>query len=220
MHSYIGNALFRKAAGCAKPHVGHGVGAQSLAEHGFNTPALTSGGPAVSCLMRLSIANGGVVCHIQLSCISSRDAVACRLTTGHQQCLGLEAIVTAQVLENKLRALEHYLKEYQERRRLAVRSSPSSRHRMLHSGGYPDDPSGGTPRQSARSWRRLQSWRTRGAASLRSSLGRSQHSFTLDGGVYDAFIDSAKDAADQALQRGSPAECLPWRMYGKGSADV
>ena len=76
---------------------------------------------------------------------SSWDAVACRLFIGHQHCLGLEAIVTAQVLEDKLRALEHYLKEYQERRRLAVRSSPSSRHRMLHSGGYPDDPAQGDP---------------------------------------------------------------------------
>ena len=53
--------------------------------------------------------------------------------------------MTAQVLEDKLRALEHYLKEYQEHRRLAVRSSPSSRHRMLHSGGYPDDPARGDP---------------------------------------------------------------------------
>ena len=26
MHSYIGNALFHKAAGCAKLHVDHGVG--------------------------------------------------------------------------------------------------------------------------------------------------------------------------------------------------
>ncbi len=51
----------------------------------------------------------------------------------------------AQVLEEKLRALEHYLKEYQERRRLAVRSSPSSRHRMLRSGGYPDDAAKGDP---------------------------------------------------------------------------
>ena len=50
-----------------------------------------------------------------------------------------------QVLEDKLRALEHYLKEYQERRRLAVRSSPSSRHRAVRGGGHADDAARGDP---------------------------------------------------------------------------
>ena len=50
-----------------------------------------------------------------------------------------------QVLEDKLRALEHYLKEYQERRRLAVRSSPSSRHRAVRDGGHADDAARGDP---------------------------------------------------------------------------
>ena len=67
---------------------------------------------------------------------------------GYLDHVGLYRLIDkayAQVLEDKLRALEHYLKEYQERRRLAVRSSPSSRHRRLHSGGYPDDAARGDP---------------------------------------------------------------------------
>ena len=43
-----------------------------------------------------------------------------------------------QALEDKLRSLEHYLKEYQERRRQALRSSPSRSYRHVRSGGYPD----------------------------------------------------------------------------------
>lgn len=69
---------------------------------------------------------------------------ACVTGLSHQ-CRGSLLYANAQVLEDKLRALEHYLKEYQERRRLAVRSSPSSRHRQVHSGGYAEDAARGDP---------------------------------------------------------------------------
>ena len=60
-------------------------------------------------------------------------------------CTEASALAAVQMLEDKLRALEHYLREYQERRRLAVRSSPSARHRPVQSGGYMDDAGRGDP---------------------------------------------------------------------------
>ena len=77
--------------------------------------------------------------------------------------------MTAQVLEGKLRALEDYLKEYQERRR-----------RMLHSRGYPDDPAQeDTParHQKPAEAAKLEDQRCCISSILFSSL-RSQHSFS------------------------------------------